>query len=65
MNELVSKEKGDISVLGDLNYPKLGLDKRDVPYIKAGCAHTSLFGKINTYIKQQIKTCITLNNTLI
>ena len=63
--ELVSKENGDIWVLGDLNYPKLGLDKRDVPYIKTGCAHTSLFGKINTYIQQQIKTCSTLNITLI
>ena len=45
----LSKEKYiwviQIWVLGDLNYPKLGLDKGDVPYIKAGCAHTSLFGK--------------------
>ena len=32
--EKVSKEKGDIWVLGDLNYPKLDWDKNDVPYIK-------------------------------
>ena len=30
-------------VLGDLNYPKLDWDKDDVPYIKAGCAHTKLY----------------------
>ena len=41
--EMVSKEKGDIWVLGDLNYPKLDWDKDDVPYIKAGCAHTKLY----------------------
>ena len=40
---MVSKEKGDIWVLGDLNYPKLDWDKDDVPYIKAGCAHTKLY----------------------
>ena len=36
-------EKGDIWVLGDLNYPKLDWDKDDVPYIKTGCAHTRLY----------------------
>ena len=40
--EMVSKEKGDIWDLGDLKYPKLDWDKDDVPYIKAGCAHTKL-----------------------
>ena len=39
----MSKEKGDIWVLGDLNYPKLDWDKDDVPYIKTGCAHTRLY----------------------
>ena len=41
--EKVSKEKGDIWVLGDLNYPKLDWDKDDVPYIKTECAHTRLY----------------------
>ena len=40
--EKVSKEKGDIWVLGDLNYPKMDWDKDDVPFIKTGCAHTRL-----------------------
>ena len=33
---------GDIEI-GYLNYPKLDWDKDDVPYIKAGCAHTKLY----------------------
>ena len=28
--------------MSDLNYPKLDWDKDNVPYIKAGCAHTKL-----------------------
>ena len=39
----MSKEKGVIWVLGDLNYPKLDWDKDDVRYIKTGCAHTRLY----------------------
>ena len=34
----MSKEKGDIWVLGDMNFPKLFWDEEDVPVIKPGCS---------------------------
>ena len=40
---MVSQEKGDIWVLGDLNYPKLDWDTDEVPRIKTGCTHTKLY----------------------
>ena len=40
---MVSKEKYNIWLLGDLNYLKLDWDKDDVPYIKTRCAHTKLY----------------------
>ena len=41
--EMVSQQKGDIWILGDLNYPKLEWDEDDVPFIKPGCSHTKLY----------------------
>ena len=41
--EMVSQQKGDTWVLGDLNYPKLDWDKDDVPFIKSGSANPTLY----------------------
>ena len=52
--EMVSQQKGDTSVLGDLNYPKLDWDKNDVPFIKPGCAHHTLYDSfIETMLRVQ------------
>ena len=40
---MASQQKGDIWVLGDLNYPKMDWDKDYVPFIKPGCAHPTLY----------------------
>ena len=41
--ELVSLQKRDIWVFGDLNYPKLDWDVDDAPIIKPGCSYTKLY----------------------
>ena len=41
--EMVSQQKGDIWVLGDLNYPKLDWDAEDIPFIRPGCTQTKLY----------------------
>ena len=40
--EMVSQQKGDIWVLGDLNYPKLDWDAEDIPFIRPGCTQIKL-----------------------
>ena len=40
---MVSQQKGGIWVLWDFNYPKLGCDKEDVPFIRPGCSLTKLY----------------------
>ena len=41
--DLVNREKGNIWILGDLNYPDLTWDDDDVPIIKPGCSYPSLY----------------------
>ena len=41
--EIVSQQKGDIWILGDLNYPKLEWDEDDVPFIKPGYSPTKWY----------------------
>ena len=41
--DLVNREKGNIWILRDLNYPDLTWDDDDVPIIKPGCSYPSLY----------------------
>ena len=41
--DLVNQEKGNIWILGDLNYPDLTWDDDDVPIIKPGCSYPRLY----------------------
>ena len=40
---MVSQQKGNIWILGDLIYPKLEWNEADEPFIKPCCSHTKLY----------------------
>ena len=48
--EMASQLKGDIWVLGDLNFPKLSSDNEHIPTIKPGCRFPKLYDDFITLL---------------